>query len=115
MAEGFAGKDVGEFLYEQFALQSENSLKNLNDEQKEYIKDFYVNFELKDEIIYSKPKDVATLACRLYFALDGIESSSQQIGDLIEKVMTPIKKELYSPLYGLKNDGNTSYKNIRLY
>lgn len=108
VSERFDGKEIGEFLYEQFTLRSEcplngSLLQGLNDEQKDYIKDFFMNFDKKDEIICTNAKDIATLACRLYFALYGIVSSSCQIKSLNEKYMEPITSKIESQL-GFKEE-----------
>lgn len=100
VAKSFGGKCVGEFLYEKFVERVEcplngNLLKDLNDEQKEYIKEFFVSFEVKDDIDCSQAKDVATLACRLYFALDALLSAKcRDIGNLYEKYMEHIESEI---------------------
>lgn len=100
VAEKFDGKTVGEFLYEKFVERVEcplngNLLKDLTDEQKEYIKEFFVEFEVKDNIICSEPKDVATLLCRLYFALDALLLSPyENLRSLNEKYINPIKNDI---------------------
>lgn len=100
VAEKFDDKHVGEFLYEKFVERVEcplngNLLKNLNDEQKEYIKEFFVSFEDKDDIDCSQAKDVATLVCRLFFALDGLLSSKcREIDNLRDKYIEPMKREI---------------------
>lgn len=109
VAKKFDGKEIGEFLYEQFEKRSicplnGSLLEELNQEQKEYIKDFFINFDKKDEIDCSNPKDIATLACRLYFALYGIETSLCQIRSLTDKYMKAIEEEIMSPLYDLENE-----------
>lgn len=101
VAEKYNGKSIGEFLYEKFVERVEcplngNLLKDLNDEQKEYIKEFFVDFESRDEIDCSQPKDVATLACRLYFALAAllIYTKHGDIGGLRDKYIEPMLTEI---------------------
>lgn len=99
VAEKFGGKTVGEFLYEKFVERVEcplngNLLKDLTDEQKEYIKEFFISFEGKDNIICSEPKDVATLVCRLYFALDTLLAEHNNLREWVEKYIKPIQKEI---------------------
>lgn len=96
--EKFNGKDVGEFLYEKFIERTrskhyeDGALHGLNDEQKEYIKEFFVNFKNREEISFAIPKDVATLACRLFFTLDGLQNSENSLDDLKSKYIKPIYK-----------------------
>lgn len=100
VAEKCDGKAVGEFLYEKFVERVEcplngNLLKGLDDEQKEYIKEFFVSFESKDDIDCSQPKDVATLVCRLFFAMDALLKNRRgDIRDLCDKYMKPIEEEI---------------------
>lgn len=97
VAEKFNGKPIGEFLYEKFVERVEcplngNLLKELNGEQKEYIKEFFVSFESKDDIDCSQAKDVATLVCRLFFALAGLlPDGRKDIRDLKDKYIDPIQ------------------------
>lgn len=65
-------------------------LHGLNDEQKEYIKEFFVNFKNREDISFAIPKDVATLACRIFFSLDGLQNNENSINDLKSKYITPI-------------------------
>ncbi|MCM1306952.1 MAG: hypothetical protein NC037_06580 [Bacteroides sp.] len=94
------GKSVGEFLYEKFVERVEcplngNLLKDLDDEQRDYIKEFFVNFENRDDINCSEPKDLATLVCRLFFALDALLANTRKdIQDLSEKYIEPMEDEI---------------------
>lgn len=100
VAEKFNGKHIGKFLYEKFVERVEcplngNLLKELTDEQKEYIKEFFVSFESKDDIDCSQAKDLATLVCRLFFALDALlEKKREDIRALKEKYIEPIEGEI---------------------
>lgn len=99
VAEKSDGKTVGGFLYEKFVERVEcplngNLLKDLTDEQKEYVKEFFLSFENKDDIDCSKAKDVATLVCRLYFALDALLAERDNLREWVEKYVKPIQKEI---------------------
>ena len=41
---------------------------------------------------FAIPKDVATLACRLFFTLDGLQNSENSLDDLKSKYIKPIYK-----------------------
>ncbi len=110
---------IGEFLYKKLVQRSKcplngKLLKNLDRNQKNYIKDFFVEFDKKEEILCSEARDVATFVCRLYFALAGIESSSCHIKYLMDEYMNTIEKEISLVLDQFK-DGETCKLNISNY
>lgn len=100
VAKKFSGKGIGEFLYEQLIARTKSRhyddgvLHGLNAEQKEYVKEFFVNFQTRDDVCYADSKDISTLLCRLYFALDGLQKQGVSIESLEEKYFKPIEKEL---------------------
>lgn len=101
VSEQCGGKTVGEFLYEKFVERVDcplngGLLENLNAEQKQYVKEFFLNFESKDEIDCSQPRDVATLFCRLFFKLDALWADKNYggIDKLNENFIEPIEMEI---------------------
>ncbi len=101
LKQSLAGKPIGEFLYEKFEKRVEcplngNLLKDLNAGQREYIKEFFVSFDTKDDIDCSQPKDVATFACRLFFALDALLAERNDLIGWVEEYIYPIEHEILS-------------------
>ncbi len=99
IAEKLGDKPIGEFLFEKLVERVEcplngNLFKDLNAEQRGYIKEFFVSFESKEDIDCSQPKDLATFACRLFFALEALLAERNDLIGWIEKYIEPIEKDI---------------------